>query len=71
MRIRLASKQIRMKFMQSKAFRAKGPRVALRRWFSWLAAAHWHDGDVLGAGTTEARVSHIDVGAILRCGRHT
>eukprot|EP00974_Lingulodinium_polyedra_P101114 9795881-Lingulodinium_polyedra.AAC.1 len=29
----------------SAGFQRKGERVALRRWFSWLNSASWHDSE--------------------------
>ena len=36
-------KQVLRDNLRGKAFERKGPRVALKRWFSWLQAAAWHD----------------------------
>ena len=41
----LAHKQQALRELSDhRAFLAKGPRTALRRWFSWMQSASWHDG---------------------------
>ena len=35
--------QVLEDLLTSKGFESKGPRVALRRWFSWFQASSWHD----------------------------
>ena len=36
-------KEVLSQLLESKAFLQKGPRVAMRRWFSWVDASVWHD----------------------------